>query len=264
MDLAKAWFRSLWQSNIWITCNALALHFLMAECLGLTVHWTTCFVVSGGTCFVYNALRYRVRSDSSASSHPMVAWQVSNEKVSQTLMLLGIGIATIGAIRLPLSVLIVLFMAFGLVCVYMQFLRAVGWLKTIIVGVVWSIVLMAPYALHWSVDEVLLSALIALFIIGLTLPFEIHDQVFDRMAHPQMKTVVHRLGIRTTVRLSIGCFVLVGIFSTYLGIVSGVIISFLCIGLVIPCHNKTPEPYYYFLLDGMMIAWLMVEWVLPY
>ena len=147
MDLAKAMFRSLWQSNIWIACNALALHILVGEYLGLTSDWTTSFVVFGGTCFVYNALRYRVRNDVEASVHPMVAWQVSHEKFSQGLMLLSLGIAAIGAIRLPIGVLLVLFVAFGLVGIYMRFLRAVGWLKTIIVGVVWSIVLMAPFQL---------------------------------------------------------------------------------------------------------------------
>ena len=264
MDFAKAWVRSLWQSNIWIACNALALHVLIRECLGLTPGWTASFVVFGGTCFVYNALRYRVRNDEEASTHPMVAWQVRHEWFSQTLMILGLGVAVIGAIRLPLSILMVLFIAVGLVCIYIQFLRTVGWLKTIIVGVVWSIVLMAPFMLAWCLDDVLLSAMMALFIIGLTLPFEIHDQNFDRMAHPTMKTVVHRLGIRNTIRLSISCFVAVGLLSIYLGIVSGVIISCLCTVFVLRCHESTPEFYYYFLLDGMMIAWLMIEWALPY
>ena len=257
-------FRSLWQSNIWIACNALALHILIGECLGLTLDWTTSFVVFGGTCFVYNALRYRVRNDEEASVHPMVAWQVRHEWFSQALMLLGLGIAAIGAIRLPISVMLVLFVAFGLVGVYMRFLRTVGWLKTIIVGVVWSIVLIAPFQLTWSLDEALLSTMMALFIIGLTLPFEIHDQTFDRMAHPAMKTVVHRLGIRNTIWLSIGCFALVGILSAYLGIISGVIMSLVCTGFVMQCQEQTPEAYYYFLLDGMMAAWLMTEWVLPY
>lgn len=264
MDHAKAWIRSLWQSNIWIACNALALHILVGECLDLTPDWTTSFVVFGGTCFVYNALRYRVRNDEDASAHPIVAWQVSHYKVSQALMLLGFGIAAIGALRLPLSILIVLFVAVGLVWIYMRFLRAVGWLKTIIVGVVWSIVLIVPFQLAWSLDEVLLSIMIALFIIGLTLPFEIHDQTFDSMAHPAMKTIVHRLGMQATIRLSIGCFVVVGLISTYLGMVSGVIISLVCTGFVLQCHEKTPESYYYFLLDGMMAAWLMIEWALPY
>ena len=264
MDLAKAMFRSLWQSNIWIACNALALHILVGEFLGLTPDWTTSFVVFGGTCFVYNALRYRVRNDEEASVHPMVAWQVRHEWFSQALMLLGLCIAAIGAIRLPISVMLVLFVAFGLVGVYMRFLRTVGWLKTIIVGVVWSIVLIAPFQLAWSLDEALLSIVIALFVIGLTLPFEIHDQTFDRMAHPAMKTVVHRLGIRNTIWLSIGCFALVGILSAYLGIISGVIMSLVCTGFVIQCQEQTPEAYYYFLLDGMMAAWLMTEWVLPY
>ena len=264
MNLAKAMFRSLWQSNFWIACNALALHVLIAECLGLTPDWATSFVVFGGTCFVYNALRYRVRNDEDASSHPMVAWQVRHEGLSQALMLLGLGIAAIGAIRLPLTILIVLIIAFGLVWIYMQFLRAVGWLKTIIVGVVWSIVLVAPFQLAWSLDDVLLSTVIALFIIGLTLPFEIHDQAFDRMAHPAMKTIVHRLGIRNTIWLSVGCFLVVGLLSTYLGMVSGLVIAILCIGFVVRCHEKTPEFYYYFLLDGMMATWLMIEWALPY
>lgn len=264
MDHAKAWIRSLWQSNIWIACNALALHILVGEFLGLIPDWTTSFVVFGGTCFVYNALRYRVRNDEEASVHPMVAWQVRHEYVSQAFMLLGLGIAAIGAIRIPFSVLIVLFVAVGLVGIYMQFLRAVGWLKTIIVGVVWSIVLITPFQLAWSEDEALLSTMMALFIIGLTLPFEIHDQTFDRMAYPAMKTVVHRLGIRNTIWLSIGCFALVGIFSAYLGIISGVIMSFVCTGFVIGCQEQTPEFYYYFLLDGMMTAWLMIEWALPY
>ncbi|MEC8032809.1 MAG: hypothetical protein VX119_05950 [Bacteroidota bacterium] len=264
MNLAKAMFRGLWQSNIWIACNALALHVLIAECLGLTLDWSTSFVVFGGTCFVYNALRYRVRNDKDTSAHPMVAWQVRHEGLSQALMLLGLGVAAIGAIRLPISVLLVLFVAFGLVGIYMRFLRVVGWLKTIIVGVVWSIVLMAPFQLAWSLDDVLLSTVMALFIIGLTLPFEIHDQAFDRMAHPSMKTVVHRLGIRNTIWLSIGCFVVVGLLSTYLGMVSGVIIAIVCIGFVVRCHEKTPEFYYYFLLDGMMATWLMIEWALPY
>lgn len=264
MDLAKAMFRSLWQSNIWIACNALALHILVGEFLGLTPDWTTSFVVFGGTFFVYNALRYRVRNDEEASVHPMVTWQVRHEWFSQALMLLGLGIAAIGAIRLPINVMLVLFVAFGLVGIYMRFLRTVGWLKTIIVGVVWSIVLMAPFQLAWSLDEALLSTMMALFIIGLTLPFEIHDEAFDRMAHPAMKTVVHRLGIRNTIWLSIGCFALVGILSAYLGIVSGVIMSLVCTGFVMQCKEQTPEAYYYFLLDGMMAAWLMTEWVLPY
>ena len=264
MNLAKAMFRSLWQSNIWIACNALALHILVGEYLGLTSDWTTSFVVFGGTCFVYNALRYRVRNDVEASVHPMVAWQVRHEYVSQAFMLLGIGIAAIGAIRLPLSILMVLSLAVGLVWIYVQFLRAVGWLKTIIVGVVWSIVLMAPLQLAWSLDEALLSTMMSLFIIGLTLPFEIHDQTFDRMAHPAMKTVVHRLGIRNTIWLSIGCFALVGILSAYLGIISGVIMSLICTGFVMQCQEQTPESYYYFLLDGMMAAWLMIELALPY
>ena len=169
MNLAKAMFRSLWQSNIWIACNALALHVLIGECLGRTPDWATSFVVFGGTCFVYNALRFRVRHDEDASAHPMVTWQARYEWISQALMLLGCGIATIGAIRLPLSILIVLCIGLGLVWIYMQFLRAVGWLKTVVVGVVWSIVLIAPFQLAWSLDEVLFSTMIAFFIIGFAL-----------------------------------------------------------------------------------------------
>ena len=262
MVLAKAMFRSLWQSNVWIACNALALHALIAECLGLTLDWSTSFVVFGGTCFVYNALRYRVRNDKNASFHPMVAWQVSHEEFSQGLMLFGLGVAAIGVIRLPLSVLLVLSVAFSLVWIYMRFLRAVGWLKTVIVGVVWSIVLMTPFSLTWSGDELLLSTMISLFIIGLTLPFEIHDEAFDRKAHPSMQTVVHRLGIRCTLWLSIGCFLIVGILCFYFSFFSGVMVSILCAVLVTRCNETTPESYYYLVLDGMMMVWLMVEWFL--
>ena len=101
MDLAKAWVRSLWQSNIWIACNALALHFLIGEYLGLTPDWTTSFVVFGGTCFVYNALRYRVLKDEVASAHPMVAWQVRYEWFSQALMILGLGTVSYTHLTLP-------------------------------------------------------------------------------------------------------------------------------------------------------------------
>ena len=262
MVLARAMFRSLWQSNIWIACNALALHVLIGECLGRTPDWATSFVVFGGTCFVYNALRFRVRHDEDASAHPMVTWQARYEWISQALMLLGCGIAAIGVIRLPLSVLLVLSVAFSLVWIYMRFLRAVGWLKTVIVGVVWSIVLMTPFSLTWSGNELLLSTMISLFIIGLTLPFEIHDEAFDRKAYPSMQTMVHRLGIRRTLWLSIGCFLIVGILCFYFSFFSGVVVSILCAVLVTRCNETTPESYYYLVLDGMMMVWLIVEWVL--
>lgn len=147
-------------------------------------------------------------------------------------------------------------------------LRDLGWGKIILIGWSWAWLTAFVPLFHFTTSSIQIAVIHTLermlFIILLTIPFEIRDISVDKSVG--LMTLPERFGRKTTIRISF----LLGGFITFLALVTGfhyfnpayvVAMSFTC-ALTIPLiyFSYTIDDDYYFggLIDGLMI---LVLWI---
>ncbi len=141
-------------------------------------------------------------------------------------------------------------------------LRELPYLKIFIIGLVWSLIIVwLPFVdsqVEIEKNSTIFIAMLQnfLFIIAITLPFDIRDLNFDKVA--QLKTIPQLIGTKKTILLSeilLSCSILLlfiiqlNIFHFY-GLLIGYLLTML---LVLNTNSKRKELFYACLIEGTVL-----------
>lgn len=267
-------FDFLLYSNLFIAIGAVALVLSNQLTVGdEMVFDNTCWFVLFSTVFAYSLLKYS-REDDKVDYTIHQSWAKRYPQVFRNLML--ISLVASGAFFLKMNteakITIVVLAVFTAFYGYLQVpfpgkkrrLREIGLLKTLFVGLVWSFTtVLVPFSgQHLATDTMVFLLLRRfLFILALTIPFEIKDLWIDRPAG--IITLPMRIGVERTKLLAQGVLLLligINIFQYFFFYVPladmvafnlSLMVSILAIQ---PIKESTGDKWFYFVLDGMMLV----------
>ncbi|GEM_PF-1281065 len=271
--LLQSILNGLIYTNLWISVGAVALVFSSCTILEIQVDSLMYSLAFLGTLCIYNLTAFYLSQPTS----PKFIFMLKHKKILQKSSIIsGIGAAFLG---LSLGFKAIIFLThIGLIAllytIRLNFrnpltqyqirlgeLRQIPYLKTILVGYVWaSVAVTLPFLTQFSISTDLSPQIAGiflgqfLFIIGITLPFDIRDFRTDEAMG--LKTFAQK-GIRRTKFLSIICLVISGLlyflfadveFSKAL-ILTNILAGF----LTLFASPDRPELYYTGLIDGTIV-----------
>lgn len=152
-----------------------------------------------------------------------------------------------------------------------QRLRDVHFIKIFLIAFVWSVTtaVIPCHFMQQSSDVILISGIERfLFFIAITIPFDIRDFTIDKAVN--VKTLIHYLGIKMSLCLSVFCLVLalsINIYLKQIGLMStntciAFFISYLiCAAIILLFSNSSSDYYFTGLLDGSMILHTAILWL---
>jgi 4-hydroxybenzoate polyprenyltransferase len=280
MKLLRSAFDFLLYSNIFIGLCAVALVFTNQLAIGEAVHITKpCWFVFFSTVFAYSALKLR-RGKNEPASTPHHTWADNNNQLYKNVLLISlVGTASFYVTlhrdaQIMVALLAVFTGFYGFVNLPFtngKKLRDFGLLKTLFVGMVWSVTtVLVPLAGKHPDIEMLVFLLIRrfLFVAALTIVFEVKDYEGDRLAN--LRTLPMVLGISGTKLLAQGLLFLLVIlnviqYAVYYFPLEGMLAISLSLLLSIiaiqPVKEELSDKYYYFVLDGMMLMQFLLVYL---
>jgi len=266
-------------SNLFIGVSALALTFTNTLTVEGSIHLNrSSWFIFFATIFMYSFFKFRDK-DEPVFENSKPNWVAKNKQLARNILLISF-IATAGFFimlsqkKIMVAVLAALTFIYAFVPIPFIAsklkLRDIGWVRTIFIGIVWSILTVAVPLANCHIENGMFVFLLLrrlLFIIGLTMVFEIKD-MNDEGSH-RIQTLPMLIGVTNTKLLAqLVLFTLMAIiaiqyfffdisFFNMAGNNLSLLISILCIQ---PVNEETPEIWYYLVLDGMMI----LQFVLVY
>ena len=264
--------RAIIFSNLFIAAAATLFTRETYHLLQVEPRWSPLLaVVFFATLFVYNLDRLSSGSgEDRVEESPRHRWIHRHERVLQVSAGISLVASAVGTLWLPLEVTValiplgVLALAYSLPVIptgdrWLR-LKDVPGLKVILIAVVWAGAtgwLPAIETLEdpWNARVAQMVGARALFIVGITLPFDIRDM--DRDARSGIATIPLWLGVDWTRRIAVGCIVAFGFVSASQTplVVSAVVTA----GVVFAADRGRGELYYVAGLDGMMaLQWVLV------
>lgn len=282
MQVVKDIFKFLVFSNYWISFAAAAFAFLTVEELNLTVPFSFYWFVFAGTLCSYCLQRYLQLSDRKSSQSERQNWLVGNRLyLGLTVIASGVVCLILGATLLTINQIIWL-IPVGLISLLYSFkflkgrgkekkkksskigLRDIPGLKIFMIGISWAFLCgLLPMWIHglteFTVSDIIFVSLEKLlFIIAITIPFDVRDLKHD---HKSKRTIPQVLGINRSLNLSVFLLALGAItfiFAPYgAQIITGLAISYgFTMVVILSVKKDTPELYYSGLIDGAIIVQL--------
>lgn len=267
-------------SNIFIAIAAVALVFTNQITVGEepTLNAVTAFVFFA-TLMAYSALKFR-GSQNTVYTTTHHDWAGDNPRVLLTVLVIG-GLGSVVyffhlQLRAQIIIIILAFITalYGLISLPFtggKKLRNFGVLKTLFVGIVWSVTtVVIPLTEHPPAASVLAFLLVRrfLFIAGLTLAFEVKDLAADEAA--DILTIPMLIGVKGTkivaqLMLLVLAFITTAQYltgeigcSNMLAVNLSLLLSIICIQ---PVKKDTGDWWYYFVLDGMMILQFLLVYL---
>lgn len=261
-------------SNVFIALCAVALVFTNQLTIGETVHVNhSCWFVFFSTLFAYSALKFRKESETSIDT-PHHYWAQQNSQLQRNILLLsliGAGSFFITLNREAKTIVAILGVVtafYGLIDIPFTKpktkLRELWLLKTMFVGMVWAVTtVLVPFA-GQDVDKGMLVFLLLrrfLFVMGLTIAFEVKDLKGDRLEN--IKTLPMVFGVSGTRLIAQGTLLLLIVITLFqyfmyelelgnmLAVNASLLLSIICIQ---PIEEETTDKWYYLVLDGMMLV----------
>lgn len=233
----------------------------------------SCWFIFSSTVFTYTYLKLSGSGNSSYNTTHRL-WAAQNEQLSRNILLISLIAAACFLYPLGRQAQITVFIL-AIVTGFYGFieipftnpkikLRDLGMVKTVFVGIVWSVTtVMVPLA-ETPVDTSMMIFLLLrrfLFLLALTLAFEIKDMHGDEQHN--LKTLPLAIGVANTKLLAQGILaVLVAInivqyfffnipLSNMIAVNLSLLLSIICIQ---PLTEHTGDYWYYLVLDGMMVV----------
>jgi len=254
--------------NWWIGLCAAALAQLTHHELGGDgANWPLMMAVLGATVVIYNMNMLSGLEDLRTSGTGSVRhrWVMANEDA--LMVYLGVGsLLSLAFFLLHVSSWWLLVPAALVALFYVlplsggKRLREVGLWKIFLIGGVWGVVTVGLPAMQLKVvpsmaELLLLLSERALFVIAITIPFDVRDLSTD--AHKGVRTLPSLLGWKRALALAVGLLAL----STWLaagrlgmevmlGYMPGTLAA---LGLIICTRPSRPDMYYSFWLDGTLV-----------
>lgn len=260
-------------SNIFIAICAVSLVFTNQITTGRhLVYDESCWFVLFSTIFTYSWLKFRQGNTATYTGHQL--WANNNNRLYRAIMLVALLGTAVFFFKLNNTAKLYA-VAAGLVTALYGFvpipflkgknkLRHIGVLKTAFVALVWSVTTVLIPMAGYAVDDTTLAFLLMrrfLFIMALTIPFEIKDMKTD--VGDNIRTLPMVLGVTGAKRLAQGILLLLAAVNVIEYLFWGLplynmlavnLSLLLSIALVQPITEETPDVWYFLGLDGMMIA----------
>lgn len=276
MQIVKDVFKFFVFSNYWISFAAACYAFLTVQELNLDVPFSFYWFVFACTLCSYCFQRYLQLSDRKSSQSERQNWLVGNR------LYLGLTVLVSGVVSLMLGLTllttnqILWLIPIGLISLLYSLkflrnkkkakkqkfskmgLRDIPGLKIFMIGISWAFLCgLLPMWINgvedFSIsDMVFVSAEKLLFIIAITIPFDVRDLKYD---HASKRTIPQILGVSKSLSLSVALLSLGAVtflFAPYgAQVITGLAISYaFTMVVILSVKKETPELYYSGLIDG--------------
>lgn len=256
------------QSNIHVSISAGALVLITGLYFNVDMTYSA-FFISLSTCFSYNMIRY-LKSKNELLKPEIQKW--FDENLKGLLVLNGVVLLLLIDCVLKMRLeelffilpfaLCTLFYMLPTVRVFRKkvFLRNVPGLKIFLIAVAWAgLTTLYPFyhnSLPIGLNEWLVFVSRFLFVIVLTIPFDIRDLDFDSQ---DIKTIPKILGIRNTKLVSIILLIcsllLSSLFLSIWGLLIEIIVCLILLVLVLKSTANQSKYYASFWVEGVPIIW---------
>lgn len=218
-------------------------------------------------------------------------WMAAHDKLLWVLAMLGALGAALCALTLPLTVILAMLPLGAISLAYsaplipyrgtLLRLKDIPGLKLLLIGWVWALATVtlpaalgstceASPPLGQSAQALALLGQRLLFIVAITLPFDLRDAARDRAAN--ILTLPHLLGLNRTRALGVSLALGAGLWAWLMPWplsqrLALMLTSVTASALIFRAHERQPELYYSLLLDGTMLLPLALalglKWVMP-
>lgn len=271
---------SLIFSNLYIAFGAVCLYWVSMILLGADLSFQPItLIIFLSTFITYNALRIFGSNGNYVKSSDILSWQQKHLQIIKGLMILSLVVVLSVSFFLSIEIILIFAAASVITLIYILSigklgkLRKVPFLKTIIVAIVWTLIVgIVPLAelKNYSItDWFFISSIQFLFVLGLTIPFEVRDLETD--LKEGIITFATHFGVKKTINTSILimllCFHLQLIYLTvyrnetnYLWI-SPFISSFIAVIILFQTNQNKKELWYTGLIDGILIIQFLSYWI---
>ena len=256
MSVISEIYRWIVYNNVWIALGAASMTYSTSIILFGKVNANVLWIVFLATYFGYNFQRYI--SIGSPNSNPKDKWFSSNLFAIKIMGVISL-ITCFYLCLLTFTIEEICWLSPFLVVVICyrwpilgKALRDVPFLKLFFIAISWGFitVLVPQFATHNTTVSWLLILVNTMYIIGITIPFDIRDVNTDSK---QKKTLPQLTGIKWAVFTSIISLALPGMIyyqNGFLGLALFCVFSAL---VVIFSLRKRPDWYYSFVLDGLLL-----------
>lgn len=264
-------------SNVFIACCAVAQGMLTYRLLGIPINRGILVILGCATLALYNFSMILAKPRHPARSpYRRVRWVFQHERslwgwtAAALVVLLVLGLRLHLRSFLLLGVMGAMGLAYNLPFIRiagaerLAGLRQITGVKLFYIGAAWAIsVVLLPVAeayhdgfpINWP-GVLQLMAWVFLFVVAITIPFDVRDIYQDR--HYGLKTIPVMIGERKA--LSLAAFLLI-LHAGWVGISSYSVpvrlalssVSLLCLAMTLAPSMKKKEYYYFLLLDGMLV-----------
>jgi 4-hydroxybenzoate polyprenyltransferase len=281
MYVVRKFTEAIIYSNVFIGLCAVALSLTNQLAIEGNVHFDKSLgFVFFSTMFTYGYLKFK--NAGTIGTHTVHSgWAEKHPQLSRNVILISL-IATIfyfaqldGRVELMVAGLAVFTAFYGFVNIPFtnpkKKLRDFGLLKTLFVAIVWSVSTVIVPLGDVAVDRDMMLFLLVrrfLFVLALTIPFEIKDIAGD--TRDNLKTLPLTIGVANTKLVAQG--ILFGLMmilaiqyfffdlslSHMLAVNLSLLVAVFCIQYL---KEETKEWYYYVVLDGMMILQFILVYV---
>lgn len=222
---------------------------------------------------------------------PRHVWMAAHDKLLWTLAMLGALGAALCALTLPLKVILAMLPLGAISLAYsapvipyrgkLLRLKDIPGLKLLLIGWVWALATVTLPAVLGTASEgppipgqseqaLALLGQRLLFIVAITLPFDLRDAARDRAAN--ILTLPHLLGVQRTRALGVALALGAGLWAWLMPWplyqrLALVLTSVIASAFIFRADERQPELYYSLLLDGTMLLPLTLamalKWALP-
>lgn len=255
-------------SNVWIALGASTLSLLYFYLKHLTVDWLLVIFIFFSTLLTYTYQRYQKLIDNERVSGDRMDWMKGNQTTVKFILISSL-IGTISfSVFLEFQTLILLSVLGAISFLYAykiklaslskSNLRDIPGIKILLIGVVWAastVLLIDSQVGQLDKFSVLSFVGVTLFIIGITIPFDIRDLHVDESSK---KTIPQLIGYQPSILIAV-LFILLSAYFIHLGTGFNLWILLFASGIVsfsiLPSRPSKNELYFSFVIDGILIVY---------
>jgi len=242
---------ALIQSYVWIGLGAASTYFYSCQLINnLDFNPAYALLIFSSTCCLYTILG-NLKRQVKLSSALMIS--------ITTLLVL---IALIKLSDFQTFILLIPSVLIGFLYGYKGGLRRVPYLKVFLIALIWVyttiFIPLMQSDLLFEISQVYFIISMILFLLGITIPFDVRDVYFDS---PSIRTLPQVMGIKKSIVFSVFCVVMSAFFSVIFMNETGTLsnnylaLTWFPITILAVAFSKDTRPSFYFtgLLDGLLL-----------
>lgn len=255
-------------SNVWIALGASTLSMLYFYLKHLSIDWLLVIFIFFSTLLTYTYQRFQKLIDNERVIGDRMDWMKGNQTTVKFILISSL-IGTISfSVFLEFQTLILLSVLGAISFLYAykiklantskSNLRDIPGIKILLIGIVWAastVLLIDSQVDQINKFSVLSLAGVCLFIIGITIPFDIRDLHVDESSK---KTIPQLIGYQPSILISV-LLILLSAYFIYLGTGFNLWILLFASGIVsfsiLPSRPSKNELYFSFVIDGILIIY---------